>query len=91
MGVAYGCYAWWTFPTGGLAFFVCPFRWLTGLRCPLCGLTHSLGALLHGDIGLAFRYHPLGPLLVFCAAALLCFGSHIGHRRHFAAQSRVDG
>ena len=29
----------------------CPFAMLTGDRCPLCGSTHFIGLLLHGDIG----------------------------------------
>jgi len=29
---------------------VCPFLLLTGLKCPLCGATHFIGALLHGTV-----------------------------------------
>lgn len=44
---------------------VCPFRLLTGLPCPGCGLTRSWVFALHGDIGAATTAHPFGvPLLV---------------------------
>jgi hypothetical protein len=41
---------------------LCPFRRLTGLRCPLCGCTTALGNLMHGQIREAFRAHPLAPI-----------------------------
>lgn len=45
---------------------VCPFRRLTTLPCPGCGLTTSLVALLRGDFGAAVATHPLSILaLVF--------------------------
>jgi len=37
----------------------CLFRMLTGWQCPFCGGTRMGAALLHGDIGTAFRYNPL--------------------------------
>lgn len=43
---------------------LCPFRRLTGLPCPGCGMTHSFVALAHGDISGAFAYNRLGPLLM---------------------------
>jgi hypothetical protein len=41
---------------------VCPFRLLTGLKCPLCGLTTATGRLLQGDIRGAWKAHRLGPV-----------------------------
>lgn len=41
---------------GGLP---CPFRALTGVVCPLCGMTHATLALGAGDLGAAFAAHPL--------------------------------
>ena len=38
---------------------VCPFLWLTGIPCPLCGLTHALWSLLHGGFVAALRVNPL--------------------------------
>ena len=39
--------------------YVCPFRALTGLPCPGCGMTRAWISLLHGDLSAAFRFHPL--------------------------------
>ncbi len=41
---------------------VCPFRWLTGKLCPLCGMTHAFSAIGHGEYMRALTYNPLGPL-----------------------------
>lgn len=48
---------------------LCPFRRLTGLPCPTCGLTRSWSAALHGRLGESVAFHPLGPLTVVGAAA----------------------
>lgn len=48
---------------------LCPFRRLTGKRCPLCGLTRATHALSRGDVGEALALNPLAPLL-WAAAAL---------------------
>ena len=36
----------------------CPYRTLTGLACPGCGLTRCVHALLHGEFAIAFSYNP---------------------------------
>jgi len=41
----------------------CPFRWLTHLPCPSCGLTTSFAYFAKGDWMMAWKTHPLGPLL----------------------------
>ncbi|MGI8593385.1 MAG: DUF2752 domain-containing protein [Solirubrobacteraceae bacterium] len=46
---------------------LCPFRLVTGLPCPFCGMTRSLLALGQGDLGASVRLHPLGPVLVVVA------------------------
>lgn len=46
---------------------LCPFRLVTGLPCPFCGMTRSLLALGQGDLGASVRLHPLGPLLLVLA------------------------
>ena len=38
---------------------LCPFRRVTGLDCPGCGMTRALSALLHGDPDAAAAHHPL--------------------------------
>lgn len=52
----------------------CLFRLTLGLPCPGCGMTRSLSALWRGDPALAFRYHPLGPLMFVLCALLLVAG-----------------
>jgi hypothetical protein len=49
---------------------LCPFKLMTGLPCPGCGMTRSVVALLHGDITTSTYYHPLGAPLVLAALAL---------------------
>lgn len=41
---------------------MCAFQAMTGLPCPTCGITRSFAATAHGQLGLAFHYHALGPL-----------------------------
>ena len=54
---------------------MCPFRLVTGLPCPGCGLTRSCVDLLHGNLVDSIRWHPLGPITVV-AAVLLVLGAH---------------
>jgi hypothetical protein len=50
-------------PERGATF--CPFRLLTGIPCPGCGMGHSLVFALRGDFAGSFHSHPLGiPLLI---------------------------
>lgn len=50
---------------------LCPFRRVTGLRCPLCGLSRATRALTRGEIGNAWVLHPFAPLLWAVAALAL--------------------
>jgi uncharacterized protein DUF2752 len=50
---------------------LCPFRQLTGLRCPLCGLTRATRALTRGEVRDALALHPLAPLLWLAALMAL--------------------
>lgn len=45
----------------------CPWRLVTGLRCPFCGLTHATVALGGGDLAGALAHHPLAPLALALA------------------------
>ena len=49
----------------------CPLRALTGIPCPLCGMTTSVEATVHGDLADAFATNPAGPLFVAAAVAFL--------------------
>ena len=42
----------------------------TGYPCPTCGMTTSVSATAHGQLGLAFKAHPFGIVLFAVAAAL---------------------
>lgn len=42
---------------------VCPIALCTGNACPGCGMTRALSWLVRGDLGAAFTYHPLVPLI----------------------------
>jgi hypothetical protein len=48
---------------------VCPFRRITGLPCPSCGLTRSWNAALHGRMRESIAFHPLGLLTIGAGAA----------------------
>jgi len=48
---------------------VCPIRLLTGIPCPACGTTRSIGALCEGNFAESWRLNPLG--FTIAAAALL--------------------
>lgn len=46
----------------------CPFRWVTGIPCPACGITRAYVSFFSLDFKGAFLHHPLFwllPILVF--------------------------
>jgi hypothetical protein len=47
----------------------CPFRLVTGIPCPLCGITRGLAALVRADITTALQFHALSPLVLAGMAA----------------------
>ena len=49
----------------------CPLRALTGLPCPLCGLSTSVEETVRLHLGDALAANPLGVLLVLAALVLL--------------------
>ena len=48
----------------------CPLRTITGVPCPLCGMTRGVTALVHGEVGRAVFLNP-GSLLAVAAAVLV--------------------
>lgn len=42
----------------------CLFRELTGLHCPGCGMTRAMQAAMQGEMVKAFRFNPLGMILL---------------------------
>ena len=51
---------------------ICVFRNVTGLPCPFCGGTRSVGSILSGDLAEAWSFNPLGfaAILILCLALL---------------------
>ncbi|WGY02163.1 DUF2752 domain-containing protein [Nocardioides sp. QY071] len=49
---------------------ICPFRRVTGLPCPGCGLTRSWTYLAHGWWQDSLHAHPFGPLLALVVLGL---------------------
>jgi hypothetical protein len=49
----------------------CPLRTMTGVPCPLCGMTTSVIETVHLDLGAAFAANPAGILAVLAALVLL--------------------
>lgn len=62
----------------------CPSVLMTGRPCPGCGLTTSWTALLHGDIGEAFRAHLFGPILyaMFAVTGIMSLYGYATNRKY---------
>jgi hypothetical protein len=56
---------------------VCPFRLLTGLPCPMCGMTRAVASLLRGNWQDALAFHLLSPLALAAIGAWIVVDS--GH------------
>lgn len=56
LGAAAAVYLWNTNPhQPGQLLIACPFKWATGLLCPVCGGTRMAYDLMHGDVVTAFH------------------------------------
>lgn len=60
---------------------LCPFRLLTGLPCPFCGVTRSLMALGQGHVSLSLHLSLLGPIVLAAALVLLVVTGRARWRR----------
>lgn len=54
--------------TGAIPVF-CPFKVVTGIDCPGCGMTRAITSLIDGRPGDAFLYNPFCFLLIFILLA----------------------
>jgi Protein of unknown function (DUF2752) len=50
---------------------LCPLRRVTGVPCPFCGATRSVGAAVQGDLGASLALNPVGFLIIVAAVVLL--------------------
>lgn len=48
---------------------ICPVRLLTGIPCPACGTTRSIGCLLLGNFNDALKLNPVGYLVLLATVA----------------------
>ena len=63
---------------------LCPFKLLTGLPCPGCGITKSIIFLYKGDIIKSLTYHIFGPLVIlFCVVSVFVLMSEIITRKEY--------
>jgi len=68
---------------------LCPFKLLTGLPCPGCGMTRSVVALLHGDAVTSAYYHPLGVPMVMALVVLAVLDARLWWRSSEPGKPRL--
>ncbi len=49
----------------GILPLICPFKLITGIPCPGCGMTHSLLSIAQGNIKDAFYFNPFSFFIIF--------------------------
>ncbi|MFF8788592.1 DUF2752 domain-containing protein [Streptomyces sp. NPDC015125] len=79
-GAAAAVYLWHTDPhQPGQLLLPCPFKWATGLLCPVCGGTRMAYDLMHGDVVRAFHDNAVlltlaGPAVAYAVGRWLVAG-----------------
>jgi hypothetical protein len=59
----------------------CPLRTITGIPCPLCGMTRACVAAVHGHLGTSLAFNPGGLLVILVALAALIRPQWLVHAR----------
>jgi hypothetical protein len=49
----------------------CPLRAVTGIPCPLCGMTRAVVAAVHGHLGTSLAFNPGGIFVLLLAAVVI--------------------
>lgn len=49
----------------------CPFKMITGLPCPGCGMVKSMVFFYVGDLPRSFKYHIFGPFIILVSVAII--------------------
>ncbi len=64
---------------------LCPFKLLTGLPCPGCGITKSIIFLYKGELTKSLSYHIFGPFVIlFCIVSIIVLTMEIiTHKEYF--------
>jgi hypothetical protein len=63
---------------------LCPFKLLTGLPCPGCGITKSLVFIYKGDLEKSFYYHLFGPFVfLFCIIAIIVLVTELINQKDY--------
>ena len=60
---------------------VCPIRLLTGIPCPACGTTRSIGALCEGKFAESWSLNPFG---IIIATAVLLWAARLSYTTKIA-------
>lgn len=71
---------------------LCPFRLLTGIPCPACGLTRSWVHAAHGQWDEALALHAFGPaLMLLLAVTIVVVAAHWATRRWWISPRILTG